>query len=204
MAHSPSSQQLADEKRALRRVMVQRRELLTPSERVALCQAVSARLQGLPAFASANTVSGFVAIQNEIDPAAALASAQRRGAVVALPRVSDGVPRLRFHRAKSSDTLVPGPFGLAEPPASAPEVDAQDLDLMLVPGLAFDLAGRRVGFGKGYYDEVAARIKGGGRGLLVGLAYDFQIVPRCPAGDGDVSVDWIVTDQRAVACEAQP
>lgn len=185
--------------------MSQRRDLLAHSERAALCQAASARLQGLPAFASANTISGFIAIQNEIDPAAALASAQGRGAVVALPRVSDGVPRLRFHRAKASDTLVPGPFGLAEPAASSPEVDARDFDLLLVPGLAFDLAGRRVGFGKGYYDEVAARIKdGGGRGLLVGLAYDFQIVPRCPAGDGDVSVDWIVTDQRAVACEAQP
>jgi len=184
--------------------MAERRDLLAEGERATLCQAASERLAALPVFASAGTISGFVAIQNEIDPAAALAAAGRRGAVVALPRVSHGVPRLRFHRAQASDTLVPGPFGLAEPAATAPEVDAEGIDLMLVPGLAFDLAGRRVGYGKGYFDEVAARIKGKGRGLLVGLAYDFQIVDRCPAGEGDVSVDWIVTDRRAVACEARP
>jgi 5-formyltetrahydrofolate cyclo-ligase len=184
--------------------MADRRDLLAEGARATLGQAASARLTALPAFASAGTISGFVAIRNEIDPAAALAAAGRRGAVVALPRVSDGVPRLRFHRAGASDTLVPGPFGLAEPAATAPEIDAAHIDLMLVPGLAFDLGGRRVGYGKGYYDEVAAQIRGGGRGVLVGLAYDFQIVDRCPAGEGDLSVDWIVTDSRAVACEARP
>lgn len=183
--------------------MAQRRDLLDARDRAARVQAATERLFALPAFGAAATVAGFVAIKNELDPAAALAAVQGRGGVVVLPRVTSGTPRLRFHRAGGDEALVSGPFGLTEPAAGTPEVDAQVVDLMLVPGLAFDLAGRRVGYGGGYYDEVAARVRGG-RGLLVGFAYDFQIVDRCPAGDGDLPVDWIVTDQRAVACEARP
>jgi 5-formyltetrahydrofolate cyclo-ligase len=187
--------------------MGQRRDRLDERRRAALCQAATERLLALPGFATAGTsttISGFVAVKNEIDPAPALTVVRTRGALVALPRVTDGVPRLRFHRVEAADALLPGPFGLAEPAAAAPEVDPRDVDLMLVPGLAFDMAGRRLGHGAGYYDEVAARVRAAGRGLLIGFAYDFQIVERCPAGEGDVSVAWIVTDQRSVPCEVQP
>jgi 5-formyltetrahydrofolate cyclo-ligase len=204
MVHSPSPEQLRDEKSALRRLMAERREALPAGRRAQLCQDAARRLAALPAFAAPETkiIAGFVAIRNEIDPAAALAAAQARGATVVLPRVTGGRPRLRFHHAGPAP-LETGRFGLSEPPASAPEVSAADIDLMVVPGLAFDLTGRRLGYGGGYYDESAADAggqEGARRPLRVAFAYDFQIVATCPAGDGDVGVDWIVTDQRAVAC----
>jgi 5-formyltetrahydrofolate cyclo-ligase len=191
-----SSSDLTEEKRALRREMGARRAALPESERRARSEAASARLLGLPELASLGagdgpwTIAGYVAAKGEIDPAPALATAAAAGAVVALPRVDS--QRLRFHRADAGP-LVPGAFGLLEPAATAPEVPIDALDVVIVPGLAFDSEGRRVGFGGGFYDRTFGD-RGGA--TLVGFSYDFQVVPRCPASDGDVPVDVVVTDAR--------
>ncbi|HXU00015.1 MAG TPA: 5-formyltetrahydrofolate cyclo-ligase, partial [Polyangia bacterium] len=72
-----------------------------------------------------------------------------------------------------------------------------ELAVMIVPGLAFDAAGRRVGFGCGYYDGVIEEARAGGA-AIIGFAYDFQILDRCPAGADDRSVDVVVTDARTI------
>jgi 5-formyltetrahydrofolate cyclo-ligase len=191
-----SSSDLTEEKRALRREMGARRAALPENERRARSEAASARLLGLPELASlgagarARTIAGYVAAKGEIDPAPALATAAAAGAVVALPRVDS--QRLRFHRADAGP-LVPGAFGLLEPAATAPEVPIDALDVVIVPGLAFDAEGRRVGFGGGFYDRTFGDREGA---TLVGFTYDFQVVPRCPADGRDVSVDVVVTDAR--------
>ncbi len=100
--------------------------------------------------------------------------------------------------------MAPGPYGLLEPLASAPEVGAEAIDVMILPGLAFDRQGRRLGYGGGYYDEAAGRLRAAGRGFLVGVAYDFQIVDDCPAGAADVGVDCVVTERRVVRCAGGP
>jgi 5-formyltetrahydrofolate cyclo-ligase len=199
---------LLEEKRALRNAMMARRQEVSLEARVRLSAAMTARLESLPELAavhaSGGTVAGFVALpaKGEVDPAAALAASHASGAKVALPRVSPVPPRLRFHEVDPNDgaALAPGPYGLREPVASTPEVDVEDIDVMLLPGLAFDRAGRRLGYGGGYYDEVAGKLRAAGRGFLVGLAYDFQLVERCPAGEADVGVDCVVTDLQVVRC----
>jgi 5-formyltetrahydrofolate cyclo-ligase len=126
---------------------------------------------------------------------------------VALPRVSATPPRLRFHRAAAdgSALLAAGRFGLVEPDAGSPEIPVERIDVMILPGLAFDRAGRRLGWGGGYYDEAAGRLRASGRGFLVGVAYDFQLVDRCPAdpAGGDVPVDCVVTDRQVVRCQRE-
>lgn len=111
-------------------------------------------------------------------------------------------PRLRFHEVDPGDetALAPGPYGLREPVPSALEIAVENIDVMLLPGLAFDRAGRRLGYGGGYYDEAAGKLRAAGRGFLVGVAYDFQLVDRCPAGEADVGVDCVVTDRQVVRC----
>jgi 5-formyltetrahydrofolate cyclo-ligase len=191
--------------------MAERRERLSSPERARLSAAATARLIDLPELAPARaagkTVSGYVALdgKGELDPALALVECRARGACVVLPRVSAQVPRLRFHRSDDA-TPPPGPagrFGLIEPDASAPEVAVEAIDIVILPGLAFDRAGNRLGYGGGYYDEVAGRLRAGGHGLLVGLGYDFQLVDRCPAGAGDVTVDCVVTDRQVVRCDRE-
>src|SRR5258708_32806613 len=202
----PSSpDQLQNEKRALRKDMAERRQRLDIVEAQRLSGLAAARLRDVPAFERAGagkTVAGFLALitRGEADPAAALAAARARGAVVVYPRVETTVPRLRFHRADSADDLVPGPYGLVQPAPSCPELPVERIDVVLAPGLAFDLTGRRLGFGGGYYDETAARLRQAGPGqgaVLIGFGYDFQIVDRRPAGGGDLALGWVATDQRA-------
>jgi 5-formyltetrahydrofolate cyclo-ligase len=186
------------DKRALRRAMSDRRAALAPDERAQRSLAAVEHLLAMPELAGAATIAGFVATAAEIDPREALAAAERRGAAVVYPRVhADRQPRLRFHRMAGAE-LQPGAYGLLEPPPDCPEVAAEAIDLFLVPGLAFDVAGGRLGHGGGYYDEVGALA----RGWLVGVGFDFQLVDRCPTGPDDVAVDYVVTDARVVLCQA--
>jgi 5-formyltetrahydrofolate cyclo-ligase len=169
-------------------------------------ESACARLLALPELAGfggagPKAVAGYVAARGEIDPASVLLAAAAAGATVVLPRVADDAPRLRFHRADAGP-LVPGRFGLREPAATAPEIARDELDVVIVPGLAFDAEGRRLGFGGGYYDGIFGNLgsvgAAGKRPALIGLCYDFQIVAQCPAGDGDVPVDVVVTDARVL------
>jgi 5-formyltetrahydrofolate cyclo-ligase len=145
-------------------------------------------------------LSGYVAIRGELDPAPALELVRAAGIDVALPRIhAASPPYLTFHHAGSHE-LGDGPHGLTEPVATTPEVQVGGIDVMLVPGLAFDGAGRRLGMGGGYYDDVGRRLRASGAGgIMVGLAYDFQVVDECPADENDVAVDYVVTDRRVLS-----
>jgi len=149
----------------------------------------------------AGCVAGFAAVRAEIDPAAALDEVRRRGGRVAYPRVADAErPRLRFHVAESAE-LRAGRFGIPEPPASNEEVGLGQIDLLIVPGVAFDAEGRRLGFGGGYYDELLGTRPSGAAAagpVVVGLAYDFQIVDACPAEPHDQMIDGVVTEARVI------
>jgi 5-formyltetrahydrofolate cyclo-ligase len=200
---------VVERKRALRREMSERRAGLSTEERRARHDAATARLLALAELGAVagRTVGGYVALEakGELDPVAALAGLAARGARIALPRVSAGdapAGRLRFHVVPWGDgggvALVPGPFGLREPPSTAPELAIDELAAVLVPGFAFDPAGRRVGFGGGYYDCALERRPGRARPITIGVAYDFQVVDRCPAEAWDVGVDVVVTDARVL------
>jgi 5-formyltetrahydrofolate cyclo-ligase len=103
----------------------------------------------------------------------------------------------------SAAELVPDAHGIPAPRPDAPLVPPRSIDLFLVPGLAFDRKGARLGQGGGYYDDLGRWLEAhgsGGRGgaRLVGLGYDFQLVDACPAGERDVVLDALVTDQRVL------
>jgi len=146
-------------------------------------------------------IAGYVAVGGELSPAGALAYVTDSDGTVALPRVSDTPPRLRFHTLGPGVRPRPGRFGLSEPPETAPEIAPRALAVMIVPGVAFDGEGRRLGFGGGYYDGVIDEARAGGA-AVIGFAYDFQIVDRVPAGPDDRGVDVVVTEARVI--DARP
>ena len=194
--------------------MNERRAQLTPAERLAAARGAAERLlalDGVSAIARrAGCVAGFAAVRAEIDPAPALDEARLQGARLAFPRVADDRrPRLRFHLAEPAE-LRAGRFGIPEPPASAAEVALDEIDLLIVPGLAFDADGRRLGFGGGYYDELLGARAEGDAGttarapVVVGLAYDFQVVDACPAEAHDQTIDCVVTPSRVLRRRTPP
>ena len=199
---------LREEKRALRRAMAEKRDALTQDERDAMTERAVERLLELPEVRAARTVAGFVSTRSEISTEKLLDELRKRDVDVVLPRVSMGLipPRLRFHRVSHRSELVFGIFGLLEPGPDCPELPAQDIDVFMVPGLVFDKRGARIGYGGGYYDELAAFVRAhpdATTAQFIGYAFDLQVVETCPSGEWDVPLDTIVTDERVIPCKEE-
>ena len=142
-------------------------------------------------------VSAYWPIGDELDPLPLLHALAGRGAVCALPAVIGPGRPLAFRRWRPGDALVEARFGLSEPPATAPPVAP---DIVVVPLLAVDRAGRRLGYGGGYYDRTIAALRCRGEVLVVGIGYDVQIRPSVPEGADDRRVDWMVSEKRIFEC----
>jgi 5-formyltetrahydrofolate cyclo-ligase len=193
---------LTAEKTALRRAVRARRRALPAADVRAASAAVVARLASLPAVARARTIALFAAraADGELDPAPLADGRRALFPVVAAAPSEPGGPALLFRAAAPSE-LVPDRYGIPAPAASAPAVALDDADVVIVPGLAFDRAGRRLGEGAGFYD---AALRGAPRPLRVAVAHDFQLVDRVPVGPADEPVDLIVTPAGVVETHARP
>jgi 5-formyltetrahydrofolate cyclo-ligase len=151
---------------------------------------MAARLAVIAEELGASTVGVYAATASEADPGPFVASFVASGGRVAYPRVV-GPGVMTFHEAAASE-LAAGYHGILEPPEAAPVVATEALDLLIVPGLAFDAGGERLGRGGGFYDRVltgVARPR-----LCVGLAYAAQIVSEVPRQGHDGRVDRVVTE----------
>ena len=143
-------------------------------------------------------VSGYHPVRGEIDPLPLMARLAADGIVTALPVVVARGQPLIFRQWRSGDPLMAGEYGIPVPPESAREVVP---DLMLVPLLAFDRRGYRLGHGAGYYDRTIAalhRTKANVRTL--GLAFEDQGVDDVPHDGHDQPVDWVVTERTVLRC----
>ena len=125
-----------------------------------------------------------------------------RGQRVVCPRVA-GADTLDHFEVTDLDAFVEGPMGLREPdPDRSEPIDLGEVDVMLVPALAFDRSGIRLGYGAGYYDRALAELRRHGRATVIGLAYDEQVVDELPREAHDQPVDLIVTETRTIVSEA--
>jgi 5-formyltetrahydrofolate cyclo-ligase len=159
--------------------------------------AIQDRLEALPEVRGAALVASYAAIAGEVDLDALQARLGARGARVAYPRT--GVrPAMEMIEVASPAALVPGRMGLREPAAGAAAVSPRRIDVVLVPGVAFDRAGGRLGRGAGYYDTYLPRLRA--EAARIGVAFADQIVADVPVGAGDLRVDWVVTQDEVIDC----
>lgn len=179
---------------ALRKEMIARRETLVGREdRVA---ALLQRVKGLHPFRDTTFLSSYVGVGAEVPTMPLLELALSRQVPVAVPWVRER--DLALTAIRSLEELEPAPFGLLEPPGALKQsvqraVDPGAPDLYLIPGLAFDRQGGRLGYGRGYYDRLLRRAGPGP--LRVALAFEVQLIDQVPMSDLDEPVDLIVTDQ---------
>lgn len=152
-----------------------------------------ARLENEALWQRARSILGYWATGHEIDIWPALERARGLGKTVALPRY-DRNNQLYGAAEAPYDLrdLARDAFGILEPPADSPRVAPNRLDFILVPGLAFDVMGRRLGRGKGFYDRLLAEVNG----IKCGVALDEQIVDALPAEPHDVAMNIILTPTR--------
>ncbi len=187
-------------KAELRRRYLELRRGMDPAARAALSARIAGRLSRLPVWRDARVVHLYIgAIGGEVETRALALDALGAGKRVACPRVpADGVA-LEHYEIRSLADLTEGPQGLWEPdPSHGSRIGPAELDLVLVPGIAFDREGNRLGFGAGYYDRFLREV---GAPKVV-LAFSLQITAAIPHGPGDVPVEWIVTESETIACRA--
>ncbi len=191
---------------ALRDAMRQRRQTLPIATRMAAATAVAAQLEQLPEFLVDQTVAGYWAVRGELPLHEVVGALRRREQTYLLP-VLDGAA-LRFAPFVMGAALNTNRFGIPEPAVEAQRLLAPEaVELVLVPLLAFDRRGNRLGAGAGFYDRSFSFLRAGERPrppVLVGVAYAFQETEALPAEDWDVRLDFIVTERELIDCDPRP
>ena len=188
------------EKAQLRECIRRQRRELAPQwvERQSL--RIAGRVFALPEFAQARSVACYLALPAEVQTAGILERCWKDAKRVHVPALQRQQGRYALAEMAAGEALARGPLGVPEP--AQPRWTAEgEVDLALVPGVAFDARGGRVGHGGGHYDRLlrALGVAAGRQGLVaVGLAFEFQVFDRVPVAENDVRVDAVVTEDRLI------
>ncbi len=166
---------------------------VSPEERTTASAQLCARLASEKIFEDAKTILFFAPLPDEPDIWPLLFEALGKGKTVALPRFDSATQSYSACHVQHPETEVKsGQFGIREPVATCPQIELKRLDLVLVPGVAFDLCGRRLGRGRGFYDRLLALVGG----TFVGVVFDEQIVAEVPVEPHDIRLNCILTPSR--------
>lgn len=184
---------LKQAKRALRREILAERDRLPGADRSAMSASIAERLLAMEELRHARTVMAFWSFGSEVDTLGLLERLRAAGKRVALPRIEerDVVPVAYA----TGDPLSETPFGAREPVAGR-VLDPSELDVVVVPGVAFDRDGGRVGYGAGFYDRLLEKVRKDA--FAAAVAFGVQIVERVPVGGTDRRVDAVVTEREVI------
>ena len=191
---------MPDGRDQVRQDYLRHRDAIEPALRMAKSDAIWKRLVELPVFQRAEAAFFYITHGSEVDTTLMRQMARELGMRVAAPRSKPGDHSMVFHWLDFEDALVPGAYGILQPEPSTPPALPGPRVVVLVPGVAFDAQGNRIGFGGGYYDRWLA---GGGHGAAtVGLAFHEQLAPALRPEAHDRPVDVVVTDRQVLDCAA--
>jgi len=189
---------IRNEKRDIRRTVLRLRSDQPVKAAAAKSLKIAEHLTALPEFRSAQTVMLYAAFRGEVDTGALMERVIAEGKTLVLPRSIRETRKLEPCRVQDPFAqLAPGSYGILEPVPGTETVPADRVDLVAVPGVAFDRRGNRLGYGAGYYDRF---LRGygdssqGRRPVAAGLAFEFQIVDGLPSGEHDCPVDILITE----------
>ena len=181
---------------ALRGEMRRRRARLSASEHAQYSEQICALLMRDPTYRRAKTIGLYCAVAGEVDLTPLLTDLWERGRTACLPVVASRGRRMTFHRVGPESELRMDRYGIPTP-VEAARVRRCELDLLLMPVVAFDASGQRIGMGAGYFDRFLAPLKHRARPArprVFGCAYGFQEVPELPRSAWDVPLDAVVTE----------
>ena len=186
---------ILEEKNKLRRDLLEKRRTLAQSLQEEKSDLILKTLLSEEAFAEASSVALYFPINGEVDTRGIFRKCVELEKKVFFPKTRGS--DLVFLRTRNIEELSPGTFLVPEPPEDAECARSDELDLVLVPGVAFDLSGNRIGYGKGFYDRFLKDIP---RHIRFGLAYRFQVLESVPSHETDVKTGRIITEDGAIDC----
>ncbi len=188
------------QKQELRREMRQQRSDMPKSQQINSSIAICKVLHRLPGLASAKALLGTLPVRQEIDATIFLKWWLDQGRELYMPKVEPDGIGMSIYRVEELSLCRPGYRGCPEPAVSDDKrAPITDIDIVLVPGLAFDHSGNRLGQGGGHFDRLLSQRLP--KTLLVGMAYDFQILPALPVNPAeDQCMDWLATPSGLLRC----
>ena len=187
------------DKTSIRREMLAARKELDDQVVASLSARIAKRIDLLPEFEAARVVCCYLAMRAEVDLGSRMDAAWKAAKRLCVPAYRHDRGGYEPAWYEGNMRLSTGPDGARQP--AVPEwVPPGEIDVILVPGLAFDSAGGRLGRGGGHYDWMLRRM--GGHPFKLGVAFDFQLVDRVPVDRSDVSMDAVVTENKTLRCAA--
>jgi len=182
-------------KDTLRRELLQRRETLAVTERLKKDKKIKTRFLQLEEFKKAERIFFYASYRAEVDTFIIISEALRMNKKVALPKVYPKEKDMKFYWIRDVQELSPGYWGIPEPDP-VEEAYPENADLIVIPAIAFDKRGYRLGYGGGYYDRFLKKVRKDA--ILIGLAYEEQILDIVPKDEWDIPVSLIVTEERTI------
>lgn len=176
-----------------RKRMRVRRKSLSGRERQEKDHLIGSTLVSLPVFKRSETLLFYIALPDEASTSEAMRIAIQAGKRICAPRVDRSLGCIIPHEIPGEDALIPGAFGIREPdPSQHKPVPLEEIGLVIVPGMSFDYAGGRLGWGMGYYDRFLSTAS---QAYPVGLAFESQMCELVPMGSHDVILKSVITEQ---------
>jgi len=181
-----------------RKALLNKRNLLELYEIKEYSELICTKIKQLQQYKQANTVFAYIDAKNEVATFSLIQDDIDEGKTVCLPLTIKNSVELEFYRVFDLDKdLQKGYYGILEPiPNVERIVLPEDADLIIVPGVAFDLNLNRIGYGKGYYDRFLSKVSK--NVPKIALAYDFQVLESISEGENDIKMDMIITEKRII------
>lgn len=181
------------DKRQIRTEILERRNRMTTEEREKAESIVLKSLTLMSEFKNANTIASFVSFRNEIEMKNINESILAAGKRLVLPLIDMTLKTMHFYLVDDLNALVKNSYGILEPNSSThSQIDFEDIDLVLTPGVAFDLIGYRLGYGGGFYDRFFNSLK---KAIpSIGIAFECQVVSKLPSDAFDQKIHKLLTE----------
>ena len=185
-----------DEKIELRKAIIARRSALSLFSRQAANQTISKQVLTLGGFDDAQTVLAYISFAAEFNTSEIVRATLDRDKILVLPKINRSARRLDLFEVTDLDSdLIPGIWGILEPdPERCERISAEEIDFVVVPGVAFDADCNRLGYGGGYYDRLLEDLRP--LATFVAAAFAVQIVDRVPVENHDIALDAVVTENQ--------
>jgi 5-formyltetrahydrofolate cyclo-ligase len=179
------------EKQKVREQMLEKRSAMSKEEVAEKSAEIVRKLVALPEFEKARSVMLYSSVRNEVITDKAIEEARRLGKKVMLPVTNTAEKKIYACEFREGEKLTKGPYGISEPER---KIAVENIDLVLVPGIAFDREGGRIGCGFGYYDVFLKTTSA----KKVGLSFDSHIVEKLPQKEYDVVMDAVISEKQVI------
>jgi 5-formyltetrahydrofolate cyclo-ligase len=185
-------------KRKLRKELIEKRKNIPKNKVLEKSNKIKKILFEIDEFKQASTILFYVSYDNEVYTHDMIKESKKMGKRVVVPFSDKANRRLILSELDNWSSLKPGSYGILEPSKDEiKEFSIEKIDLIIVPGVGFDESGRRIGHGKGYYDNLLKKLKDS---LIIGLAFELQIIDKIPVNKHDIPVKKIITENRLIDC----